>query len=173
MINIAKVVHQANKAYCEELKDFSQVPWEQADDSIKASVESGVREVLADPGITAEESHSNWMEFKLNAGWTHGPIKSEHLKEHPCLVPFDELPEEQQIKDKLFIAIVNAITLTNVKVPTVGAGTTDESDRIPKGINAGATVTAQTDVEEAKKPTRSEHKKGGARASAAKKGPNL
>jgi hypothetical protein len=49
------------------------------------------------------------MKDKLEAGWVWGPVKSSENKTHPCLVPFEELPEFQKKKDKLFCAIVDAL----------------------------------------------------------------
>ncbi len=123
-MNIAKVVHQANKAYCEELGDFSQLNWEQTDTDIKRSATVGVAAVEANPGMSAVESHEGWMQFKLDNGWKFGEVKSEALKTHHCLVPFDELPEEHQIKDLLFVAIVNA--LSGVEPAVIDTAMADE-----------------------------------------------
>ena len=49
------------------------------------------------------------MALKLSQGWKCGPVKDPGIKEHPCLVPHDELPEEQQAKDDLFLAVVRAL----------------------------------------------------------------
>jgi hypothetical protein len=49
------------------------------------------------------------MEDKIKDGWVYGETKDAEKKTHPCLVPFHELPEFQQKKDKLFCAIVDAL----------------------------------------------------------------
>jgi len=36
--------------------------------------------------------------------------KNGNEKEHPCIVPFSELPKEQQAKDYLARAVVHALT---------------------------------------------------------------
>ena len=36
-------------------------------------------------------------------------MKDEGAKTHPCLVPFDELPEGQQLKDVLLVAIIQTL----------------------------------------------------------------
>ena len=48
---------------------------------------------------TPENNHENWMKEKIKQGWVYGPIKSFEKKEHPDLVPFNELPEIEQRKD--------------------------------------------------------------------------
>ena len=110
IIAIAKVCHEANRAYCQTLGDLSQVPWEAAPDWQKASCEAGVKFHLANPDARPEQSHESWLAQKLADGWKYGPIKDVDLKYHPCCVPYDQLPPEQQAKNKLFKAIVEALT---------------------------------------------------------------
>lgn len=69
---------------------------------------SGVEGILN--GNTPRQSHEAWMQFKLEHGWVLGPLKDEEKKEHPLLVPYDELPAAQQIKDALFSAVVHALS---------------------------------------------------------------
>lgn len=105
---VAKICHEANKAYCESNGDFSQVSWEEAPEWQRRSAIDGVAFHIANPGAGPEASHENWMKDKLEAGWKYGEIKNAVLKEHPCLVPFSMLPKEQQFKDILFRTIVHA-----------------------------------------------------------------
>lgn len=105
---IASVCHEANRAYCEQLGDTSQVPWERATDRQKLSARSGVLGVLCN-GDTPEASHARWMEGLVRDGWKHGPKKDPELQEHPCLVPYEQLPVAQQRKDHLFHEICYAM----------------------------------------------------------------
>ena len=107
--DIAKVCHEANKAYCESLGDLSQKHWDDAPDWQKESAISGVNFHLLNPGAIPSQSHDNWLQEKLDAGWSYGDVKDEAKKEHPCIMPYGQLPEEQRKKDVLFIAIVNAL----------------------------------------------------------------
>lgn len=43
--------------------------------------------------ITEIKSHKNWIKKKLEQGWKFGPIKDFEKKEHPDLVPYDQLPD--------------------------------------------------------------------------------
>lgn len=106
---IAKVCHETNRAYCETLGDISQDFWENAPEWQRTSAINGVRFHLENPGAGPSHSHDSWLKEKEEAGWKYGPIKDPVKKEHPCYVPYDQLPEEQKKKDALFIAIVNAL----------------------------------------------------------------
>lgn len=104
--SIAKICHEANRAYCEETDDFSQTAWEEAPDWQKNSAINGVEYHLKNE-VTPEQSHENWRKEKLADGWVYGEVKDAEAREHPCMVPFAELPEGQQVKDHLFSAIVS------------------------------------------------------------------
>lgn len=60
---------------------------------------AGVREWMKNPSMTPEQNHESWMRHKLETGWKYGPVKDPAKKEHPCLVPFMELPPVEQMKD--------------------------------------------------------------------------
>lgn len=106
---IARVCYEANRAYCATLGDASHPLWEDTRDCHRASYVSGVRFRLENPDAATSATHDKWMDARLGAGWSYGEIKDAATKTHPCLVPFDRLPREQQIKDVLFGAIVDAL----------------------------------------------------------------
>lgn len=105
---IARVCHEVNRAYCEALGDLSQPAWEDAPAWQRESARMGVDlHLCGDFG--PEASHIGWMQQKVADGWTYGPEKNPELKQHPCMVPFAELPREQQAKDFIFRAVVHAL----------------------------------------------------------------
>lgn len=105
--DIAAIAHEVNRAYCEGLGDTSQPAWADAPDLQKESALMGVRLHLSgDYG--PEASHESWVKQKLADGWKYGPVKNPDIKEHPCIVQFNELPREQQVKDFLFRGVVHA-----------------------------------------------------------------
>ena len=106
---IAKICHEVNKTYCESIGDFSQYAWEKAPEWQKQSAINGVKFHLSNPESKPCDSHNSWMKEKLDNGWVYGNIKDENKKTHPCILPYDNLPEDQKTKDKLFIAIVRAV----------------------------------------------------------------
>jgi len=106
---IAKVCHEANKVYCESIGDMSQVSWEDAPEWQKESACNGVIYHIENPNSKPEDSHNSWMKEKIDNGWVYGEVKDPDKKTHHCIVPFNELPKEQQFKDILFTTIVKSI----------------------------------------------------------------
>lgn len=106
---IARVAHEINRAYCASLGDTSQPTWEDAPEWQKSSALAGVDMHLAKPDATPEQSHESWLAQKLAEGWKYGPVKDAEKKEHPCCVPYADLPAEQKAKDFLFRGVVHAL----------------------------------------------------------------
>ena len=100
----ARAAHEVNRAYCLALGDASQPSWEDAPDWQKSSARNGVSGALA--GNTSEQSHESWLAEKAATGWKYGPVKDPEKKEHPCFVPYAQLPTAQQGKDYLFTSTV-------------------------------------------------------------------
>ncbi len=48
----------------------------------------------------AENAHEVWAEEKIAQGWHYGPKLDEDKKEHPLLVPYKELPENEKRYDR-------------------------------------------------------------------------
>lgn len=106
--NIARICNDANAAYCAATGDFSYGNWDETPEAIKESCRDGVRKHLANPDMTPEASHEAWMQFKAADGYTYGPVRDEATKQHPCMVPYDQLPTAQKAKDHIFRAAVHA-----------------------------------------------------------------
>jgi hypothetical protein len=71
----------------------------------------GVEYALANPDAPPSAQHEAWLADKLADGWKYGPEKKPENKEHPCCIPYDQLPIEQRRKDALFKAVVAALTM--------------------------------------------------------------
>jgi hypothetical protein len=106
---VARVCYEANRAYCLSHGDDSFGPWDEAPDWQRATVLNGVQFHRDNPIASPIDSHENWLREKEGNGWVYGPVKDPEKKEHPCMVPYHELPVEQRRKDSLFIAIVRAL----------------------------------------------------------------
>lgn len=106
---IARVTHETNKAYCVTIGDDSQPSWEDAPDWQKTSAINGVKFHLDNRDAGCSASHESWLEEKSATGWKYGEVKDPEKKEHPCFVPYDQLPAEQKVKDALFVGVVRAM----------------------------------------------------------------
>jgi hypothetical protein len=111
--DIARVCHEANKAYCESIGDMSQPHWEDAPAWQKESAIAGVKAFVDSPNKNNdkiyEESHNGWLEMRLRDGWTYGDVKDPERKVHPCMLPYHSLPNEQKWKDRIFTSICRAL----------------------------------------------------------------
>jgi hypothetical protein len=105
----ARAAHEVNRAYCLGIGDNSQLPWEQAPAWQRDSSIKGVLGVLNGNGPA--ESHASWLEEKLQTGWIYGPEKDPEKKTHPCMVPYAQLPAEQQMKDHLYVTVVQSMAI--------------------------------------------------------------
>lgn len=108
-LDIAKVCHEVNKAYCESIGDNSQPIWDDAPEWQKSSAILGVNFHLVNPNASPSASHESWLKEKEADGWKYGPVKDPDKKEHPCYVPYDQLPVSQQSKDFLFRQVIHSL----------------------------------------------------------------
>ena len=48
----------------------------------------------------AENVHENWAAGRVAEGWTYGETRNDEKKTTPCLVPYDELSEDEKAYDR-------------------------------------------------------------------------
>ncbi|MBR7138022.1 MAG: Ryanodine receptor Ryr [Lentisphaeria bacterium] len=48
----------------------------------------------------AENVHDQWASGRLAEGWKYGSERNDKEKLHPCLVPYNELPESEKEYDR-------------------------------------------------------------------------
>ena len=106
---IARVCHATNLEYCRTIGDDSQKPWDEAEQWQRDSAIQGVAFAIASTNAPASSQHDAWLSDKERDGWKFGAVKDACKKEHPCMVPYRELPTEQKVKDYLFKAVVSAL----------------------------------------------------------------
>ncbi|MBF0565825.1 MAG: Ryanodine receptor Ryr [Nitrospirae bacterium] len=49
--------------------------------------------------LLATNVHDIWAQKRIEEGWSLGP-RNDTLKQNPCLVPYDELPESEKDYDR-------------------------------------------------------------------------
>jgi hypothetical protein len=57
--------------------------------------------VLVD--FLAKNTHDNWANERIKMGWKFGDKRDDRRKEHPCLVPYEELPESEKEHDRIAV----------------------------------------------------------------------
>jgi hypothetical protein len=103
---IAKLCHEVNRAYCSSIGDESHTSWDEAPEWQKKSAINGIKFHIENE-TKPEDSHYSWMKEKIEDGWIYGEVKDAEQKTHPCIVSYDQLPQEQRSKDYIFKAICN------------------------------------------------------------------
>ncbi len=57
-------------------------------------------EILALGEELAKNVHEVWSAGRIAEGWTYGPVRNDERREHPCLLPYEELPESEKEYDR-------------------------------------------------------------------------
>src|SRR4051812_48275708 len=58
------------------------------------------REIIELTEQLARNTHENWSRQRLAEGWRYGPVRDDARKEHPSLVPYEELSESEKQYDR-------------------------------------------------------------------------
>ena len=58
-------------------------------------------QLLALTELLAKNTHENWSQGRLSQGWAYGPERNDEKKTTPCLVPYEELTEEEREYDRV------------------------------------------------------------------------
>lgn len=48
----------------------------------------------------ARNVHEVWAKNRIDEGWSYGPVRDDSKRQHPCLIPYDELPESEKDYDR-------------------------------------------------------------------------
>ena len=57
-------------------------------------------ELMALAEAISKNVHEVWAQNRMNEGWTYGPVRDDQKRQTPCLVPYEELPEEEKAYDR-------------------------------------------------------------------------
>jgi len=86
----------------------------------------------------AEITHDNWVRQRLADGWRHGQYRDDLHKEHPCIVPYEDLPESEKEYDrKISLGVVQAILALGYRIESLSS---------PAGSGPACTLLAQGEV---------------------------
>lgn len=57
-------------------------------------------EILELCELLSKNTHEVWAQNRIKQGWTYGEKRDDVQKQHPCLVPYEELPESEKEYDR-------------------------------------------------------------------------
>ena len=67
--------------------------------------------------LLAKNAHENWSKQRMSEGWHHGLKRDDEEKEHPCLVPYEQLPESEKEYDrKTAMETIKAIQVLGYRI---------------------------------------------------------
>lgn len=52
-------------------------------------------------GLLARNAHDRWAQQRFKDGWGYGDTRDDVKKTHPCLIPYEELPESEKEYDRI------------------------------------------------------------------------
>lgn len=107
---IARVVHEAVRAWARSAGDASIKAWNQAPRWQREATLEAIVYRIDNPGAPASEQHDQWASQKRADGWQYGETKDAVRKIHPLLIPYEELPEFERRKDALVGAVIDSLT---------------------------------------------------------------
>lgn len=58
------------------------------------------REIAELTELLARNTHENWSKQRMAEGWSYGPQRDDGKKEHPSLVPYEQLSESEKQYDR-------------------------------------------------------------------------
>lgn len=58
-------------------------------------------EILELAELIAKNTHDVWAESRIADGWSFGKARDDEKKKHPCLIPYEELPESEKEYDRV------------------------------------------------------------------------
>ena len=50
--------------------------------------------------LISKNTHEVWSAGRIKDGWTYGPTRDDEKRTHPCLIPYEELSEEEKEYDR-------------------------------------------------------------------------
>lgn len=74
-------------------KPYTPQPVDTSDIQLPAELESLVEDM-------SRNVHDVWAATRISQGWSYGEQRNDELKKHPCIVPYDELPEDEKEYDR-------------------------------------------------------------------------
>lgn len=74
-------------------KNYTPQPIDTSDIQLPEELESLVE-------VMAKNVHEVWAQERIAQGWVYGKKRDDAKKHHPCLIAYENLPEEEKVYDR-------------------------------------------------------------------------
>lgn len=111
--------------------DYKPAPFDASRITLSREI-SDLRELLA------RNAHENWAKLRMADGWRYGSARNDAGKEHPGLVPFEELPESEKEYDRqTALETVKTLLALGYTIQSPAAGSPITSEPLPVSSDLG------------------------------------
>lgn len=67
--------------------------------------------------LLAKHAHDLWAEQRFSDGWKWGPIRCDTARTHPCLLPYEDLPEGEKLYDRnMALGTIKAVIASGYRI---------------------------------------------------------
>lgn len=110
---IARAAHTANLLFSEfhpmDVSVADGRTWDEHSEQERQESVDYISYLIKNPLLDGREAHDAWMVKKQEAGWKFGRVKNNEKKEHPCMVPYNQLNAYDMFKDDLYVAVITPL----------------------------------------------------------------
>ena len=83
-------------------------------DTSQVELNGGLAELLE---RLAQNTHDVWGQQRMADGWSYGPSRNDERKEHPGLVPYEDLSESEKDYDRVVVEqVIKAILALGYRI---------------------------------------------------------
>jgi ryanodine receptor 2 len=102
--------NRKNKVRNKEMTDYTPQPLNTSMIQLTEDVEGLIEQL-------AENAHETWAKKRMKEGWVFGEKRDDKKKHHPCLIPYNELPESEKEYDRSVVSeTVKAIVTLGYRI---------------------------------------------------------
>lgn len=67
--------------------------------------------------LLAKHAHDLWAQQRIQDGWRWGAERCDVTRTHPCLIPYEDLPEEEKAYDRtLAVGTIKAVIASGYRI---------------------------------------------------------
>jgi hypothetical protein len=103
----AKFVYEAARVEAEASnRRIVPEPWMDREAPFREQFVKTIERICADGyETTPEREHDSWWRAYEAMGWKYGPVRDRERKEHPDMVPYNDLTIDERDKDEIFLEL--------------------------------------------------------------------